>query len=64
MVWIIFFQFPGNRNNNYNYHQFERLIIRGKWNWPLSCPNDSETQVRRLKGVKNKSKKFPGETSP
>jgi len=63
MVWINFFQFPGIRNNN-NNHRFVRLIIQGRWNWPISCPNDSETQVRGLKGVKNKSKKFHGEACP
>ena len=34
-----FFQFPGIRNNK---HWFVRLIIQGKCNWPISCP---ETQV-------------------
>ena len=27
-------------------------FIQGKWNWPISCLNDSETQEKGLKGVK------------
>ena len=27
-------------------------FIRGEWNWPISCLNDSQTQERGLQGVK------------
>ena len=26
--------------------RFERLHLRGEWNWPISCLNDSQTQER------------------
>ena len=33
-------------------------FIRGEWNWPISCMNDSETQGVEIQ------KKIPGKRAP